>query len=97
VIGDVALLDLQAWAMHRRRRVEVRTETKNQLLGRPFHWLDRALGDGGHQDLPAGHRPLPPAGAAGPRAGDAGNRNAIKLEAEVGSHAGSRCGASPSP
>jgi transposase len=39
VVGDAPLLELQAWVAHRRRRVEVRTATKNQLLGQ----LDRAF------------------------------------------------------
>lgn len=39
VIGDAPLLELQAWVAHRRRRVEVRTATKNQLLGQ----LDRTF------------------------------------------------------
>ena len=36
---DEALVELAAWVAHRRRRVEVRTATKNQLLGQ----LDRAF------------------------------------------------------
>jgi transposase len=39
VVGDAPLLELQAWVAHRRRRVEVRTATKNQLLSQ----LDRAF------------------------------------------------------
>jgi transposase len=39
VVGGAPLLELQAWVAHRRRRVEVRTATKNQLLGQ----LDRAF------------------------------------------------------
>lgn len=39
VLGDEPLLELQAWVAQRRRRVEVRTATKNQLLGQ----LDRAF------------------------------------------------------
>jgi transposase len=39
VLGDEPLLELQAWVAHRRRRVEVRTATKNQLIGQ----LDRAF------------------------------------------------------
>lgn len=39
VLGDAALIELQAWVAHRRRRVGVRTATKNQLLGR----LDRCF------------------------------------------------------
>lgn len=39
VLSDARLLELQAWVAHRRRRVEVRTATKNQLLGQ----LDRAF------------------------------------------------------
>jgi transposase len=39
VVGDASVLELQAWVAHRRRRVEVRTATKNQLLGQ----LDRAF------------------------------------------------------
>lgn len=48
VLGDVPLLELQAWVAHRRRRVEVRTATKNQLIGqldRAFPGLDRAIHD----------------------------------------------------
>ena len=39
ILGDEPLLELQAWVAQRRRRVEVRTATKNQLLGQ----LDRAF------------------------------------------------------
>jgi hypothetical protein len=39
IVGDAPLLELQAWVAHRRRRGEVRTATKNQLLGQ----LDRAF------------------------------------------------------
>lgn len=39
VFGEEPLLELQAWVAHRRRRVEVRTATKNQLIGQ----LDRAF------------------------------------------------------
>ncbi len=39
VLGDEPLVELQAWVAHRRRRVEVRTATKNQLIGQ----LDRAF------------------------------------------------------
>jgi transposase len=39
VLGDAPLLELQAWVAHRRRRVEVRTATKSQLIGQ----LDRAF------------------------------------------------------
>jgi transposase len=48
VIGDMPLLELQAWVAHRRRRVETRTATKNQLLGqldRAFPGLGAALAD----------------------------------------------------
>ena len=48
VLGDAPLLELQAWVAHRRRRVEVRTATKNQLLGqldRAFPGLGGALAD----------------------------------------------------
>ncbi len=48
VCGDVPLVELQAWVAHRRRRVEVRTATKNQLLGqldRCFPGLAAALSD----------------------------------------------------
>ncbi len=48
VVGDAPLLELQAWVAHRRRRVEVRTATKNQLLGqldRAFPGLSEALAD----------------------------------------------------
>lgn len=39
VCPDAPLIELQAWVAHRRRRVEVRTATKNQLLGQ----LDRCF------------------------------------------------------
>jgi transposase len=39
IVGDMPLLELQAWVVHRRRRLETRTATKNQLLGQ----LDRAF------------------------------------------------------
>ncbi|MPY85762.1 MAG: transposase, partial [Actinophytocola sp.] len=48
VCGDAALIELQAWVAHRRRRIEVRTATKNQLLGqldRCFPGLSTALAD----------------------------------------------------
>jgi transposase len=48
VCGDAPLVELQAWVAHRRRRVEVRTATKNQLLGqldRCFPGLATALSD----------------------------------------------------
>ena len=48
VLGDAPLVALQAWVAHRRRRVEVRTATKNQLLGqldRAFPGLGEALTD----------------------------------------------------
>jgi len=48
VVGDEPLLELQAWVAHRRRRVEVRTATKNQLIGqldRAFPGLDLVLCD----------------------------------------------------
>lgn len=48
VFGDAPLLELQAWVAHRRRRVEVRTATKNQLLGqldRTFPGLGGAIRD----------------------------------------------------
>jgi transposase len=48
VYGDASLVELQAWVAHRRRRVEVRTATKNQLLGqldRCFPGLATALSD----------------------------------------------------
>src|SRR5262249_25502821 len=38
-IAGAALVELAAWAAHRTRRVQVRTATKNQLLGQ----LDRAF------------------------------------------------------
>jgi transposase len=38
-VAGAALVELAAWSGHRRRRVEVRTATKNQLLGQ----LDRAV------------------------------------------------------
>jgi len=46
VAADEALVELSAWAAHRRRRIEVRTATKNQLLGqldRAFPGVSRAL------------------------------------------------------
>lgn len=48
VLGDEPLLELQAWVAHRRRRVEVRTATKNQLIGqldRTFPGLGGAIHD----------------------------------------------------
>jgi transposase len=39
VVGDEALVELAAWATHRRRRVEARSAVKNQLTGQ----LDRAF------------------------------------------------------
>lgn len=48
VRADAPLVELQAWVAHRRRRVEVRTATKNQLLGqldRCFPGLATALAD----------------------------------------------------
>ena len=48
VCGEAPLVELQAWVAHRRRRVEVRTATKNQLLGqldRCFPGLSLALMD----------------------------------------------------
>jgi hypothetical protein len=48
VFGDAPLLELHAWVAHRRRRVEVRTATKNQLiaqLGRALPGLGGALRD----------------------------------------------------
>jgi len=48
VCADAPLVELQAWVAHRRRRVEVRTATKNQLLGqldRCFPGLATALSD----------------------------------------------------
>ena len=48
VAADEALVELSAWAAHRRRRIEVRTATKNQLLGqldRTFPGITRALPD----------------------------------------------------
>jgi transposase len=48
VAADQALIELSAWAAHRRRRVQVRTGTKNQLLGqldRAFPGVQRALPD----------------------------------------------------
>ena len=67
------LIELAAWVAHRRRRGEVRTAMKNQLLTQ----LDRAFpasvpgagGRAGHQGGPAGGRALRrscPAGPAGP-------------------------------
>jgi transposase len=38
-IAGAALVELAAWVAHRRRRVQIRTATKNQLLGQ----LDRAF------------------------------------------------------
>lgn len=48
VCGDAPLVELQAWVAHRHRRVEVRTATKNQLLGqldRCFPGLANAISD----------------------------------------------------
>jgi transposase len=48
LIGDTPLLELQARVAHRRRLVEVRTATKNQLLAqldRAFPWLGGTLTD----------------------------------------------------
>lgn len=48
VLGDAPLLELQTWVAPRRRRVELRTSTKNQLFGqldRAFPWVGRALTD----------------------------------------------------
>lgn len=46
--GEAVLVEIAAWAGHRYRRVQVRTATKNQLLGqldRTFPGLTRALPD----------------------------------------------------
>ncbi len=48
VAADEALMELSAWAGHRRRRIRVRTATKNQLLSqldRAFPGVTRALPD----------------------------------------------------
>jgi transposase len=48
VVADEALVELSAWVAHRARRVQVRTATKNQLLGqldRSFPGLSMALAD----------------------------------------------------
>jgi transposase len=48
VHADVVLVELSAWVAHRRRRVQMRTGIKNQLLGqldRAFPGLGRALPD----------------------------------------------------
>ena len=47
-VADQALVELSAWVAHRTRRVQVRTATKNQLLGqldRAFPGLTLALSD----------------------------------------------------
>lgn len=53
VLGDAPLLELQAWVAHRRRRVEVRTATKNQLIGQ----LDRPADEAEWMSLRGPRRP----------------------------------------
>src|SRR4029450_9036243 len=48
-VAGAALVELAAWVAHRSRRVQVRTATKNQLLGqldRAFPGLTLAVSDG---------------------------------------------------
>jgi transposase len=70
VAADEALVELSAWAAHRRRRIEVRTATKNQLLGqldRTFPGITRALPDVlGTKVIQAGRGAFRRPGAAGP-------------------------------
>ena len=69
-VAGAALVELAAWVAHRARRVQVRTATKNQLLGQ----LDRAFPGltpggqrrAGHQGGPAGRRAVRRSGPAGP-------------------------------